>query len=416
MTALPAAGRSALVRRLLPGALCGIVALAVPTAAGDGESVAELELEGSRALFDYDFEDAERIYRRLTEAFPDHPAGPYNEAALLWTLVARRSGGMRGSTHQGDRYWTQTRKPEVAFEEDERFRGRLEEATARAEQALTRDPGDLEALYYLGATEALASGWEVVVRRSYVGGFLAIRRAVGRHRKILEADAGFVDAFVVPGAFAYGLATLPRALRVIAFLFGARGNAERGLEWVARTAREGVRARVGALWTLSVLLQREQRFEEAHEAVRALRAEFPKNPDYVLEEIGILLSRKQYAKARDEAEEFFRRRDTGFGNYRLAENGLAELRLGEALLFDEDWEAATEMFSRGLGEAPVSELRAMLHFRRGNARDGLGRRREALFDYLRVRQIGADEVLDDWAGDLRKTPWPDGAPEGSAPR
>ena len=57
----------------------------------------------------------------------------------------------------------------------------------------------------------------------------------------------------------------------------------------------------------------------------------------------------------------------------------------------------------------------MLHFRRGNARDGLGQRQRALFDYNRVRQLGGDKVLERWARDLRKTPWPEGAPEGSRP-
>lgn len=377
--------------------------------------MAELERAGARFLFDYDFEEADRVYRRLSEEFGEHPSGPYNRAAIVWTRLAQRSGGMRGSSHQGDRYWTQSRTPEVSDEEEALFYGYLAEALDRSARGLERDPGDLEALYYRGASEALESGWEIVVRRSYIGGFRSIRRAVGRHRRILEENPDFVDARVVPGAYDYGVATLPRALRVLAFLFGVRGNRERGLAWVSRTAHEGIRARWGALWTFAVLMQRERRFGEALAAVRQLRAEFPRNPDYALEEIGILISRRDYPAAREKAMAFLERRETGFGNYRLAAAGLAELRLGESFLFEEDWQAAEEAFSRGLDTSPVSEIRAMLHFRRGNARDGQGLRREALGDYLRVRQAGADEVLADWAGRLGKTPWPEGAPEAAAP-
>ena len=109
---------------------------------------------------------------------------------------------------------------------------------------------------------------------------------------------------------------------------------------------------------------------------------------------------------------FIERRDAGFGNYHLTPGGLPELRLGESWLFEERWEEAEAAFSRGLESSPPSDIRLMLHFRRGNARDGLGQRQRALFDYNRVRQIGGDKVLEGWAKDLRKTPWPAGAPRG----
>ena len=416
-------GRSMTVpRRVAALCLAGVAATAgaqsdPPTldAARDGPSPSVLDREGVQFLFDYDFADADRVYRRFSEEFPDHPFGPYNRAAVVWTRLAQRSGGMRGSAHQGDRYWTQTRKPEASPEDIASFGRFAEEALARAERALESAPGDLEVRYYRGATEALQSGWKIVVERSYLGGARLIRRAVGRHRDILEADPGFADAYAVPGAWDYGVATLPRALRALAFLFGVRGNRDRGLDWVEKTAREGHRARWGALWTLTVLLQREKRFDEALAALGTLRRRFPRNPDYPLEEAAVLVSLKDYAAARDAAEEFLRRREAGFGNYHLAAAGLPELRLGESLLFAEEWGAAERALTEGLAAEPVSELRALLHFRRGNARDGGGLRRAALGDYLRVEQSDADPILADWAAVLRREPWPAGAPVGAAP-
>ncbi len=399
-------------------AAVGLAAAIAPAGAGQAAetpSPATLDREGVQFLFDYDFEDADRVYREFSERFPDHPFGPYNRAAVIWTRLAQQSGGMRGSSHQGDRYWTQTRKPEASPEEAARFHEYAEEALARAERSLEEDPTNLDLLYYRGATEALQSGWEIVVERSYLAGARLIRRAVGRHRAVLEADPGFADAYVVPGAWDYGVATLPRALRALAFLFGVRGDRDRGLDWVTKTSREGQRARWGALWTLAVLRQREKQFDEALAAIRTLRRRFPRNPDYALEEVAILVSQRDFTAAREAAEGFLERREAAFGNYHLAAAGLPELRLGEAFLFDEQWESADAAFTRGLAAAPVSELRALLHFRRGNARDGMGRRRAALGDYLRVQQAEADEVLEDWAEELRRHPWPDGAPAGAAP-
>ena len=64
---------------------------------------------------------------------------------------------------------------------------------------------------------------------------------------------------------------------------------------------------------------------------------------------------------------------------------------------------------------PNDEIRSILLFRRGNARDGAGKRPEALYDYGEVLRIDADDVLSDWATELRQAPWPEAAPEGSHP-
>ena len=170
----------------------------------------------------------------------------------------------------------------------------------------------------------------MTVDRSYFGASRTIRRAVKHHRRILDVDPEFADAYQVPGVYDYGIATLPRALRMLARLFGVRGDKERGLDWLARTAHEGDRSRWGALWTVAVFMQREDRLDDALAAVRTLREQFPKNPDYALEEIGIHLHHGENAEAREELLPFIERRDAGFGNYHLTPGGLPELRLGES--------------------------------------------------------------------------------------
>ncbi len=90
-------------------------------------------------------------------------------------------------------------------------------------------------------------------------------------------------------------------------------------------------------------------------------------------------------------------------------------RLGEALLFEERWEEAEPVLTRGLEAGPNDEVRSVLYLRRGNARDGAGSRPEALSDYGDVIRTDAADVLRDWATELRQAPWPDAAPEGSQP-
>ena len=399
--------------------LAGVILLAPGLLQGQpteiGDEALSLEREVYQHLFNYDFEDAEEVFRHLGDQFPDYGAGPFGLATIEYLRIAQQTGAMRGSSHRGDRFWDQSGKPDVSPEAQTLFDGSLAESTARCESVLARDPDNVLALYYLGATESLKAAWEMTVDRSYFGASRTIRRAVKHHRRILDVDPEFADAYQVPGVYDYGIATLRRALRMLARLFGVRGDKERGLDWLARTAHEGDRSRWGALWPVAVFMQREDRLDDALAAVRTLREQFPKNPDYALEEIGIHLHHGENAEAREELLPFIERRDAGFGNYHLTPGGLPELRLGESWLFEEKWEEAEAAFSRGLESSPPHDIRVMLHFRRGNARDSMGQRQRALFDYNRVRQLGEDKVVEGWAKDLRKRPWPANAPEGSRP-
>ncbi len=387
-----------------------------PAAATDrAAELAEAEGVGAQWLFDYDYDRAAAHYAGVRDAYPNHPTGPYHLATVLWTRVAQRGNGMRGSSLRNDRYFSQTQRADATREEGEAFAAHIAEAYRRADRMLATHPEDPEGLYYRGAAEALESGWAIVVDRAWFRAARTIRRATGRLRQIQQIAPELRDAWAVPGAYEYGIATLPRPLRMLAFLFGARGNRERGLEGVRITAEEGRRAKWGALWTWALLMQREGRETEALDAVRRLRRQFPRNPDFALEEIGVLTALDETVEAERQADAFLERRDAGFGNYHLAASGLIELRLGEILLFEERWDEAVAALSSGLAAGPDEVTEATLLFRRGNARDGAGRRGQAATDYSRVMRSGADPLLAEWAEQLRRDPWPEGAPAGSRP-
>ena len=231
--------------RLIARGILLAAALAVPAvAANPADEIAAAETAGSQLLFDYDFGEALEHYTRVSERFPEHPTGPYNLATTIWTRLSQRSNGMRGSSLRNDRFFSQQGRPETAPEEVAAFREQLGEAYRRAEALLERDPDDVEALYYLGATESLESGWAMIVDRAWFRAARTIRRGAGRHRRVQELDPGFRDAYAVPGVYDYGIATLPRPLRMLVFLFGMRGDREGGLSRDARSppTRAGARA------------------------------------------------------------------------------------------------------------------------------------------------------------------------------
>ena len=129
-----------------------------------GDEALPLETEAYQHLFNYDFEAAEEIFERLDDQFPDFAAGPYGHAAVVWLKVTQRSGGMRGSSHRGDRFWDQSGTPPVSEDEIAIFEEQLAEAKRRSEAVEARDPGDLLNRYYLGSIEAMQSAWDALVQ------------------------------------------------------------------------------------------------------------------------------------------------------------------------------------------------------------------------------------------------------------
>ena len=98
--------------------LAGVILLAPGLLQGQpteiGDEALPLEREGYQHLFNYDFEDAEEVFRHLGDQFPDYAAGPYGLATIEYLRIAQQTGAMRGSSHRGDRFWDQSGKPDVS--------------------------------------------------------------------------------------------------------------------------------------------------------------------------------------------------------------------------------------------------------------------------------------------------------------
>jgi hypothetical protein len=113
----------------------------------------------------------------------------------------------------------------------------------------------------------------------------AMRDAYGR---VLAADSSCVDCYLGLGVYQYGLARAGALARLVAKLIGlGSGNAERGISYLRRVARDGDLARVEATWVLAVALAREAARDpagrvtlerEARDYVRRLAERYPGNP------------------------------------------------------------------------------------------------------------------------------------------
>ena len=108
------------------------------------------------------------------------------------------------------------------------------------------------------------------------------------YRRILAADSTCVDCYLGLGVYEYGLARASALARFFARIIGlGSGNAERGIAYMRRVARDGDLARVEGAWVLAAALVREAARDaagrgvlqdEARGYVETLAARYPGNP------------------------------------------------------------------------------------------------------------------------------------------
>lgn len=370
-----------------------------PAAApGPGETTVsalalELEQTGRRHLYNMDLTRASELFQELEELSPTSPAAPYYQATLIWMNELTRRGGMGGATFRTSSFWSKKRQAPMDETLDRRFKELVAEAVARADALLTRDPDDIEGLFFRGAAEGVSSAYLASIEHSYYGAYRAGQSAREYHERILALNPGYADACLLPGVFEYTVATLPRSLRVLGFLFGVRGSKEKSVELVRRAVDGGERTRWAAMLSLAVIEQREKRYGSALRVLRELERTFPGNPFLSLEQGSVHMLRKDYRSARLQFERVAR---AGADvNMDLVEPSFVRLKLAESLLFAKRYDESARELRTAFEMANVPAwVKAPMFLRRGNASDARGHRKAAEADYRRALALDADDVVN----------------------
>src|SRR2546426_7247426 len=159
----------------------------------DRSELDSLRREGYEALYNLDYEGARRRFKELTQRFPDHPAGPQCMAASLWLQQLNQSWELKASLYSTESYAGKNDRIDKRNMEEE-FRRWTRRAKLLAEARLRQDPRDIDALYFLGATEGLNAAFAAGVGRRFMAAMREGSRAVGRHQEVLKIDPKFRDA------------------------------------------------------------------------------------------------------------------------------------------------------------------------------------------------------------------------------
>ncbi len=354
----------------------------------------ELRTAGFTALYNLDYDGARRKFKELAQAFPDHPAGSQFLAASLWLETLNKSRRLQSGLYNNDAFYAQNEDkvdPAIVAQ----FRAWTRTAKGLAEARLKQNPRDMEALYFLGATQGLKASFEGAVERRFIAALRDGSDAVDKHRDLVKLDPAYQDARITIGMYDYILGGLPFPVRVLAGLTGNRGSKKRGLATLEQVTREGTWVRDDAKTLLIPLYKRERRFLDALKLSRELAVAYPRNYLFKLETADALVSQAAIERKgnNETAANTYEREAFGIFDALLRERDanvtrqfdLIHYQYGETLFVAGQAErAAREYLAAAAAPGAEANQATLAKLRAAQALDLAGQRKEALAQYQAV--------------------------------
>ena len=195
--------------------------------------------------------------RNLQMQFPDHPAG--------YTIMA-------------ETYWWEAQTdPGNQTIENEYYKAQ-ELAVQKAESALKAgNYPKVELLAYLASAHGSYSRFQVTQKEAY---FSALRAGLRAHRyaeQVYELDKNYYDIYVGLGAFNFFTGSLPAVIKPFAFLIGARGDRNLGLQQLQTAAQKARYSQTEARIVYYTAMLEDGQYGVAFPVLEKLMSDYPDN-------------------------------------------------------------------------------------------------------------------------------------------
>ena len=255
-------GRKGVIRSVVVAFLLG---LCLPAAAeGLLEKNPELGRqlrEGLQLLYRYDLDQAERVFTRMVEDYPDRPIGYAHLGGIFWwkALLDKRNKQLARTF---EKYTTQ--------------------AIDKGQALVEKDAGDFYAWLYVAAAYANRSRFKVTITRSYLGAMLAGLKGRSYNARAAALRPDHVDCLMGIGGFNYFSGALPAVIKPFAFLIGARGDRELGLRQLETVAQKGEYGQTAAKLILLGVYYNERRYDDYSGLLFRMIEQFPPNPVFYM--------------------------------------------------------------------------------------------------------------------------------------
>ncbi len=362
-----------------------------------------------RAAYDRFYNlDYEGAVERFERVYAEHPGDPQATALLLNAVIFQelyRQDLLDTTFYATDGFLS----GKHATEEDPKTRDRIsaltDQAVREADRRLARNPNDIDALFARGWARSLKCAYVAMVERGFGSGFRLASKAKDDEERVLEMDPNYADAKLVVGVYQYVVGALPFPFKLLIGFAGITGSKSKGLQLLSDAGDRGVITSVEARTVIALFLRRESKYPDAIQVVRGLKAQYPHNYLFCLEEANLRKDAGEGMRAVDAYREIVAdsARPGYFAEARLQ---LTYFGLGDALRGQRHVAEAAQAYEQAAaspGVGPELKLRSLLSA--GQCRDLNGQRHQAIDDYWAVIKAGPDTTRADAARKYLRNPY-----------
>ncbi len=216
-------------------------------------------IKGIDHLYSIQFDEAERLFRKVIDQSPEKPAGYFYLAMVTWSRMV--SG-----------FWS----PETVAE----YKNRIDLTIDVARRRIKKGVPDSYDYFYLGGALGFMGRFKLM-QEEYFSSFLLAKKGIKALKKCRKIDPGNRDVLLGLGIFDYYTARLSGVLKFLSYLFLHKGDRYKGLEKLHLAAEEAVYSRTEAKsMLLHIYLFLEDNPSKALPIARELGNRYDQDPSY----------------------------------------------------------------------------------------------------------------------------------------
>lgn len=361
--------------------------------------------EAYKHFYNLDYTGAVQRFERIRA---EHPADPQATAYLLEAVLFQelyRQDLLDTTFYANDGFLTGRHATRDDPEARKRILGLADEAIREADWRLSRNPKNIDALYVRGWVRSLQCTYVAMVDRDFRGGFRLAMKAKDDEDRVLQLDPNYVDAKLVVGVYQYVVGALPWPFKLLIGFAGITGSKSTGLAMLRDAGERGVNSSVEARTVIALFLRRESKYQEAIQVVRRLKAEYPHDFLFCLEEANLRKDAGEGMAAVAAYRELLA--DSARpGYFAEAQLELAYFGLGDALRGQRHYAEAADAYEKAAWIRDVGpELKIRSLLAAGECRDVIGERDLAVKDYQAAINVGPNTNRADTARKHLRSPY-----------
>ncbi len=340
---------------------------------------------GFTDIFNMDYNKARQAFTLLAKDYPNHPSPPLYLASIFWLEEMLRRQDFSLNRFIAPAYFSGKTDHVMPPGERSAFFNYLQKSQDLSKAILQRKHDDMDARYFLATAYGLRASFAITIDHSLREAFSNGNRAYSSLAKLTEEKPDYYDAYMTVGIYEYVVGNIPWYLKWMAYVIGARGSKEDGMQHLKLASEKGQYVQSEAQMACMILYVREHRFAEALAIARSLNSRYPRSFFFPINiaQIQRMSGQKDQASAMLlQVEKQVEAREPNFDKLPLQS---FRFDMAVELMSMGQLDAAEERFRKAMDDPQTSrEKKALSHLRLGQILDWKHRPKEAVQEYKAV--------------------------------